>query len=263
MSYSQQILSALCHSPLFLDNLPEGSTFDRTYLNVPENPQPLNPQQKLGHLYEDGLLNLIEASTRYDVLEKGLQLQRDRTQTIGELDFLLRDKTSGQLIHLELAVKFYLAIETSGELLLPGPNSRDNYYNKLDRLRTHQLTLGNRFRQLLPSTYQTEPLISNQLTIGCLFDHISAPHKATPRFLHPLARRGLWLRQEEFISHFPKNPRPLMIPKPLWPVEENSIGEHQCEPLDLTSPLTRCTLVKLPSLTKPVFITPDEYPQQT
>jgi len=259
---TRQILTALCKGSLFLEDLPEGRVFDREGLIVESETPELRLNQKLGHLYEDGLELLLEASERYEVLEKGLQLQRGRHETLGELDYLCRDTQSGDLVHLELAVKFYMAIKSSDELLLPGPNARDNYYNKLERMRNHQLTLTTRFREFLPTKYQVEEVQVRQLVIGCLFDHVKAEELACPPFVHADVRRGLWLRQKEYEGFFPDSSTPLVIPKPLWPVGIESINEGQLESLDLSEPLDRCTLVKVSETNMPVFITPDCYPEQ-
>jgi len=258
--FTRQILNALSTGNLFLQDLPEAPCFDQSTLHVPDVHKPLNLEQKLGHLYEDGLSQLLEKSVQYELLERGLQLQRGRHETVGELDFLFRDTLSERLIHLELAVKFYLAIESPDGLLLPGPNSRDNFYNKLQRLRTHQLTLTTRFQDLLPARYQSERIHPEHLVIGCLFDHISAQAQATPEYIHSHVRRAHWLRQSEFPIHFPDCTSPLVIPKPLWPVE-NPL-ESQLEPFDLEAPISRCTMLKIPNQHKPIFITPDTYPVQ-
>lgn len=262
MINSETILSALCESPSFLEDLPEADTFDRKDLVLPVKAHALNVAQKLGYLYEDALVKLLESSARYTVLEQGLQLQEGKHRTIGELDFLFRDEASGKLIHLELAVKFYLAIQTETELLLPGPDARDNYYNKLKRLRAHQLTLPHRFRALLPLPYQQESIQTQHLVIGCLFDHIREKSLARPEFINPQVRRGKWLRQAEYLEHFPSSATPLIIPKPLWPVALERLESVDLEPLDLTLPLDRCTMVKVEGYNAPLFIAPDCYPEQ-
>ena len=252
------IYSALCAGPLFLTDVPEARVFSRDGLEVCNSLPSLNLEQKLGHLYEDALAALLQASPRYTLLEQGLQLQKDRHQTVGELDFLLRDHDSGSLIHLELAVKFYLALPCPEKgLLLPGPNARDNYYKKLERMRSHQLTLIRRHRDLLPSQYSSEPIETRQLVIGCLFDHIDASAPALAEYMHPALRRGLWVRQSEFASTFSSAPE--VIPKHLWPA---ALDQAEGIPLDLSIPLTRCTMVKVPGLSHPIFITPDQYPSQ-
>ena len=179
------LLRSLLESPLLIDELPEAPSLSRSHLALP-NPIPaLNLNQKLGHLYEDTLAILLRESTTLDLLEKNLQIRKDIHATVGELDFLLREKSTGNLIHLELATKFYLAVDSPDGLTLPGPDARDNYHRKLTRLRNHQLTLPSRFQDHLPETYRNEAIETRQLIYGCLFDHIHAGQLANPEFISP------------------------------------------------------------------------------
>lgn len=255
---AELILQAICKSPILMGDCPEAESFDRTNLTLPAGDKSLSLDQKLGHIYEDAFELVLRASDRYELLEKSLQLQDGIHKTLGELDFLFRDHESGKLIHLELAVKFYLAVETPKVLLLPGPDARDNYFKKLDRLRIHQLTLAQRYHQHLPSAYRKEGITSQHLILGCLFDHVSAASPALPDFLSLNARRGKWLRQSEFSRHFPKNPRAEIIPKRLWPVATELLRD--LEIFDQTTALERCLLLKIEGESMPVFLVPDHYP---
>lgn len=244
---------------MLVGDCPEAESFDRSDLILSTNNGPLSLDQKLGHLYEDALQLILLASARYELLEKNLQLQDGIHKTLGELDFLLRDRQTDELIHLELAVKFYLAVETSDGLQLPGPDARDNYFKKIERLRTHQLVLTEKFRQHLPEKYRKETITSQHLILGCLFAHISVENPAQPKFLNPSARRGRWLRQSELPAHFPDR-RIEVIPKPLWPVAIDHLASQHLRPFQNESPLERCVMVKIEDHPKPVFVTPDAYP---
>jgi len=254
------ILSALQHSPLLVEALPEATSFDRSKLSFPTQSTSLSLEQKLGHLYEDAFAQLLDSSPTFQPLEKNLQLQSDIHHTLGELDFLFRDHSNGQLIHLELAVKFYLAFDSQDGLQLPGPDARDNYFKKLARLRSHQLTLTQRYREHLPSIYRKETIHPQHLIIGCLFHHITAPIPAQVEFIPPNARRGKWLRQNEYSNYFSHDSTAKIIPKPLWPASLPLPLSTPLLPLDLNQTLTRCTLVQIDEESTPFFITPDNYP---
>ncbi len=65
----------------------------------------------------------------------------ENKQTIGEVDFVIEYK--GNIMHIELAVKYYL--DTQQNDLLEhwiGPSGNDNLYKKIERVVTHQLPLG-------------------------------------------------------------------------------------------------------------------------
>ena len=180
--------------------------------------------------------------------------------TVGELDFVIRDLKSGHLIHLELAAKFYLAVETIEGLKLPGPDARDNYFKKLKHLRNHQLTLTQQFLDVLPESYQRQPIIPKQLIYGCLFDNISAAEPATAEFINPHCRRGRWLTIKECLEHFPVNSHFRIIPKHLWPVPLDLIQGIEMETWIPSGHLDRCIMLRVNDETVPYFITPADYP---
>jgi uncharacterized protein len=79
----------------------------------------------------------------------GLQVRADKTDTVGEFDFLLRDGAA--LVHLELATKFYLlegdaaafAARDGAQLdCLVGPNLADSLGAKMRKIIGRQLKLG-------------------------------------------------------------------------------------------------------------------------
>ena len=253
------LLQSLIQGPLLLSDLPEASAFPYQKLSLPNQITPLNFEQKLGHLYEDALAQLLESSPKYDLLAKNLQIQKDQHQTLGELDFLLRDLATGQLIHLELATKFYLAVPGKDGLALPGPDARDNYFKKISRLRSHQLQLPTLFKEHLPSEFRDEPILTQHLVYGCLFDHLDSNSPASPDFLNPDCRRGHWLSIDELPSHF-GNSNFQIIPKPLWPVPLDLLRNI---PLDSWSPNTsvdRCVMLRIDDHPVPFFVTPSGYP---
>ncbi|QNM97066.1 DUF1853 family protein [Chitinimonas koreensis] len=67
---------------------------------------------------------------------------RDGGISLGEYDFLLRQPGEAPLLHIELAVKFYVALPHAGGLHYVGPGLRDALDLKLARLFGHQLRLA-------------------------------------------------------------------------------------------------------------------------
>ncbi|MGQ5521710.1 DUF1853 family protein [Chitinimonas sp. PSY-7] len=67
---------------------------------------------------------------------------RDNGISLGEIDYLLRPP-QGPLLHIELAVKFFIALPTDHGLRYVGPGLRDALKLKLVRLFQHQLQLAN------------------------------------------------------------------------------------------------------------------------
>lgn len=72
----------------------------------------------------------------FELLAEGVVLHGRHRETLGELDFVYR--RGGQVIHREVAVKFYLRF---GEHCV-GPGLRDTLAGKLNRMASHQLLMG-------------------------------------------------------------------------------------------------------------------------
>jgi hypothetical protein len=71
----------------------------------------------------------------------GLQVRADRTDTVGEFDFLLRE--GSDLVHIEFATKFYLLDSAvAGFNGLIGPNLADTLGAKMRKIFDKQLTLA-------------------------------------------------------------------------------------------------------------------------
>lgn len=67
---------------------------------------------------------------------------RANNRTLGELDFLVEDRQSGELQHWEVAVKFYLGVAPGGVLAnWIGPGLKDRLDLKVAHLLQHQLLL--------------------------------------------------------------------------------------------------------------------------
>ena len=100
---------------------------------------------RLGHLAEAVVSGLIKLSTNYKVLYENVQII-DGKQTIGEVDFILEEVDSNQLLHLELAYKFYLYDPDISSVVLNnwiGPNRNDSLSQKLEKVKEKQFPLLN------------------------------------------------------------------------------------------------------------------------
>lgn len=130
------------YQTLYHDSIPFLQSIDK-------NPKPLyaflaeEKDHRLGH-YVESLLRywlLWPDNPRFELVHYQVAL-RNQYKTVGEADFLVRDKITHELQHWEVAVKFYLAQKIGGEysnFVGPGLNDRLDY--KYQRLTQHQLQL--------------------------------------------------------------------------------------------------------------------------
>lgn len=98
---------------------------------------------RLGHLAENIVAQLTKSSSNFRLLYENVQILEGH-QTIGEMDFVVEDLVAQQIIHLELAYKFYLYDPNiSSEELQNwiGPNRNDSLIKKLEKLKTKQFPL--------------------------------------------------------------------------------------------------------------------------
>lgn len=97
---------------------------------------------RLGHQMEHVFKQLIKHSKRYEILVHNLPI-RDDNRTLGEIDFILKNVETDQLIHVELTYKFYVIdpkIEEPVDQLI-GPNRGDAFFAKVQKIRQKQFEL--------------------------------------------------------------------------------------------------------------------------
>lgn len=252
---AQCLLDSLRTAPLLVERLDAFESFDRSDFRSAERSSDLNFDQKLGHLYEDALAQAFERSVRYQVCARNLQVHDAEGRTLGEFDYLIQDQSDGSVIHLELAVKFYLCVQTASGWQYPGPDPRDNWQRKLEHLRGHQLLLAQRpeSRALLKERFHIESIEVQQLIYGALFRPLSGQDCPFPETISPNARVGHWLRISEWTTYFSEclDDEVLLIPKVLWPVPLDASKRDLLEPISIQQLIERaedrCVLFCFPN----------------
>jgi hypothetical protein len=139
---------------------------------------------------------------------------REGGRTLGEIDLVFRDEL-GRVNHWELAVKFYLGasnVDSQADgpgVRLIGPNARDNFEEKMNRMYGHQLKLSERH---FPDVEARRAFVK-----GRIFYHVrDAPEGNLPERLSPEHLRGHWFHASEIglIPHDAAGFR--VLPKPFW-----------------------------------------------
>ncbi len=264
--FSQALLESLREAPLLVGDLPEACSWANPLGSEPDGTV-LNFDQKLGHLYEDALEVLIRACGGLQLLAKNLQISDACGRTLGEMDFLIRDLESGEVFQLELAVKFYLAfLDTAGVERYPGPDPRDNWINKLNRMRERQLQLSEtaEARKTLVERFGVEGVTVRQRIYGMIFDPIASERLSDPPCIAEGCRRGKWLYVKSFDERYGTLDSARIVPKCLWPVP---LKEALLEGLPLVpvselkaQAVERCVLFWDEAAGEVVFLVPDRWP---
>lgn len=85
----------------------------------------------------------MKHSQRYKLIAANIQI-KGKTETLGEIDYLVFDNDTIQTLHIELACKFYLYDPDLNESTIDkwiGPNRKDTLKEKLDKLHFKQFPL--------------------------------------------------------------------------------------------------------------------------
>ncbi len=141
--------------------------------------------------------------SRTEVYGRNLQVMR-AGRAVGEFDFLFHDRQRGQVVHWEVAVKFYLHYrQPDGEDVWLGPNPRDTLHGKLGKVFGHQLRVSH-----LPETapllqhYGIDTVVPEAFIKGWLFYHAAGDwsHPAViPKGVSPDHLKGWWCTLGEMI----------------------------------------------------------------
>ncbi len=154
-------------------------------------------ERRLGHYFERLYEVLLVDLLGWDLVLKNQQI-RAGNQTIGELDFLVRNSQTGNLEHHEIAIKYYLGMnEASNDTRWYGPNARDRLDLKVGRMLSHQSPMAQRLeaRALLAELGISEPIIPRVFLPGYLF----YPHDgvALPDYVPASHAQGRWCYARE------------------------------------------------------------------
>lgn len=184
-----------------------------------------------GRKMESFFSQAISHSQRYEVLAENLQIISDKI-ILGELDFLVKDKENNQLIHVELACKFYLfdpnrKVENEFSPWV-GPNQNDFLDRKIDKLKNKQLPLlyTPECIKLLSTTIgeYTPEDITQQVHLP---SNLYLPYGTSeiPGNINPKAVKGFWLQPDELESDAFKSSQFYLPPKGDWLLEPHDAVE--------------------------------------
>ena len=157
---------------------------------------------RLGHQMELVFQHYINSSSSYELIANNITVEEGKIR-VGELDFIIKEKRKHRYLHVELAYKFYIINPEISEPIyrLMGPNKRDMFYTKMDKLKDKQFPLLNH-PNLFPiwDTHQINP---NKIQQECCFKaQLFQPYgeRVSIRTLNLECIMGSWIRFDDFNS---------------------------------------------------------------
>jgi hypothetical protein len=141
---SSSRISSILNAKVLGSSITNFESFSLSQLNLLVEPNfELPTNLRLGHLAEKCVAELIKASGNYDLLHENIQIVQGNN-TIGELDFIVQEIETKEIIHVEVAYKFYLLDPSISEDPIKnwiGPNRNDSLHEKLVKLKKKQFPL--------------------------------------------------------------------------------------------------------------------------
>lgn len=145
-------------------------------------------------------------------------------KTLGELDFILKNSRTKEVTHVELVYKFYLFDPSipGDTTRWIGPNRRDSFPEKLNRLTTRQFPLLHRM-ETLPILQRLNLDPSEIIQKLCFKANLFLPKNLSENKaysnINPEAINGFWIKAKDFTKEdygkaFFYSPK-----KPDWPVD--------------------------------------------
>lgn len=200
------------------------------------NPEPLqrfigNERMLLGKRFEKLILFWLQESPFFEVILYSKQIVKGKN-TIGEVDFLIKDVLHDRYLHMEVACKFYLGYGNSPSWdKWVGPNAKDRLKLKMDKLE-QQLSLfdrpeGSALLQELRIS-KPEPVL---LMKGYFFHHFTviASHK-NPKHANPKYPSG-WYSKLGEVSRFPGDKGEwILLEKQSWLSPVHAPNEYKVIP---------------------------------
>ena len=180
---------------------------------------------RLGHQMEFVFRQCILQAKEYEILIYNAPI-RESGKTLGEIDFILKDRLRKQYLHVELTFKFYIINPEISEPIhrLMGPNRRDMFFTKLDKIREEQLSLlGTPPGKALLETHKLDTV--EVLPRVCFKAQLFIPYGADKIHIRPLNKAcvaGYWIKFDTFKSKEFSQSLYYITFKHEWPVKPNN-----------------------------------------
>lgn len=193
-----------------------------------ENPKPLQDfvsqsnRKKLGFYFENLLHFYFIHSTRFELIHANQQVKNEH-KTIGEFDFLVLDYVTNELLHLEVALKFYMnyTLNVANEFWV-GPTGNDTLAIKLNHLYSKQLLIFQAKESLEYIQEFKQPVKSRALLKGYFLVHPNLNAHLFPANSNRFFGKLNWLYLHEIDEFLPKEFTYHILVKLEWMLEDSS-----------------------------------------
>jgi len=175
--------------------------------------------RRLGHKIEFLFLECLQGQDRYELLHHSV-LIKNGVKTLGEIDFILKDRERESLLQVELTYKFYLIDATIDDPIhqLIGPNRRDLFYHKITKIRNGQFKVP--FSPPGSDVLRRLKIDSKKLVQqACFKAQLFVPYHTISIPLGPLNQHcitGFWIPFKDFNTDTFKNYRYYLPTKEEW-----------------------------------------------
>lgn len=200
----------------FLNTPPlwEGEQFDIQQFEFPKldlktfQPKVTLGNFRLGHQLEYVFKQLIEHSETHEVVLHNLPIRQEK-RTLGEIDFIIKDKIRDKHIHVELTYKFYIIdpdvintgiIDRDPIHSLIGPNRRDSFNLKMEKTKNKQFPLlhSEEAAQALYNIDIDHSEVEHQCCFKAQLFQPYGSHSVNIGSLNKGCLTGYWLRLNDF-----------------------------------------------------------------
>jgi hypothetical protein len=197
------------NSTLWLDHVFCINEFEACFsalLQLDKNPHPLIKQlealksKRLGYRFEAFINYWLQISPNFTLIDHNIQIIENK-QTLGEVDFIIQDKHSKAIIHLEVAVKFYLGTAPyEDDFRWFGTNTNDQLGKKQQHLTKHQTQLSLKYPKHFSYNIDQRYCLLKGRLFYPLNTKSSSPKSATENHL-----KAYWIQQgqttwDEFLN---------------------------------------------------------------
>lgn len=178
-------------------------------------PQNIRLGQRMEFFMEAALM-----TSNYDILAKNLQIIHQK-KTLGEIDFIVRNRNTHTIFQLEMVYKFYLfdpEIKGTWTQQWIGGNRRDNLHLKLKKLKEKQLPLlyaAETSKYLKEINLKSAGIEQKTCFMGQLFLPYKQKYSLNNKF-NPAALAGFWLNKTQLYVLEQEVHRLLIPPKNDW-----------------------------------------------